>query len=1061
MRSVPGDRPMAVKPSTTVSMWPTAQSDASSERRHLTVMFCDLVGSTALSARLDPEDLSKIMAKYHGCVSDVIVEGFGGYVARVMGDGALILFGFPQAHEDNAERAIRAALQVIETVSGLRLLGGYHPQVRIGIATGLVVVSVIGGTASAPVYDVAGETPNLAQRLQTLAEPNTVVIEACTWRLTVGIFEHCDLGLLEFKGFSGPVQAWRVLGTSATESRFEAQHQTRLTPLVGRDEEVELLLRCWREAGEGAGRVVILSGEPGIGKSRLTAMLLERVPPQMRLRYFCSQHLQGSPLHPFIQQMERAAGFVRGDSPAHKLAKLETALLPGSEHAQDFVLIADLLSLPADERYPKLHLAPRKRREQTMRALLRQLELLSQRHPVLMVLEDVQWIDPTSRDLLDLAIERMASLPVLGIITCRPEFQGEWAGKQHVSALTLRPLARQESLALIENIAGKGALLEEILTDIVARTDGVPLFLEELTSAILEASGHDDTATGATDQASPGLPARLRALLLARIDRLGSAKEIVQIGSALGREFSHELLAAVSGKSEEQLRMALERITSSGLAFRSGTPAHAAYLFKHALIQDAAYDTMLRATRQKLHQRIVEVLEGAFLEIVEAQPELVAHHCTEAGTARKAIGYWLKAGQRALARSTMQEAIARLRKGLDLAAQLPRNTWRHQQELDLQIALGKALIATKGYAEKETGETFARARQLCERLQQPPQLLTVLHGQWSHALLRADLASARRRAGELLEQGRSRNDVVWTLTGCRFSGITCFPLGEFAAGRDHLQRGLELFDPAQRAVYAAVTVDDAQVVMLTYLAYVLLYLGHPDQARERYRLAIAEARRLAQPYSLTHALFAGALIERTLRSPHASLEHLAELLPLSAEHGIAYFSAVGTIFRGSCLAAIGQHQEGKQALAQGLAAYRATGSILYLPTFIMLLADACGLARQPQEGLHQLTEAAQIVEATQTRVDEAEMHRVRGELLLAVQDSAAAAASFQQARAVARRQGARLWELRAAMSLAELWRDQGERSRARDLLAPVYGRIGEGFDTPVIKQAQALVDALG
>jgi class 3 adenylate cyclase/predicted ATPase len=1034
------------------------------ERRQLTVMFCDLVGYSELVSRRDPEDVREIVGSFLRRVTEVVAV-FNGFVAEYLGDGALVYFGYPTAHENDVECAVRAGLQVVEEVSRLTLLGGYRPRVRIGIATGLVVVGATEGTGIAAIRNAAGASPSLAARLQALAEPGTVVVAPSTRQLAGGLFEYRDLGPALLKGFSEPVRAWQVLGAASTDSRFEARHQSALTPLVGREEEVALLWDAWRHAREGSGRVVLLSGEPGIGKSRLTAILLDRVAaePHTRLRYFCSPHLQGSPLHPCIQQLERAAGFVRGDSPERKLELLEATLAAGAVDDSDVALIADLLSLPSGDRYPKPQITAQKRKERTMEALLRQLEALSRRQPVLMIFEDVHWIDPTSLDLLDLTVARVADRPILLIVTSRPEFSTTWDSQPHVSVLSLRSLARQESATLIANVAGTDTLPNQVVDDILERTDGVPLYLEELTNAVLEASLEQGGARSVAARA-PGrelvVPATLHASLMTRLDRLGEAKEIAQMGAALGREFSYELLAAVAGRHPAELEAALERLINAGLLFASGTPPQVAYLFKHALVQDAAYDTMLRAKRQKLHQRIVQVLEEAFPETKDVQPELVAHHCTEAGLTDKAIGYWLQAGVRALSRSTMQEALGRLQQGLKLIATLPENAARHRLELSFQIARGKALIATKGYAVQVTGDTFARAHDLCAALNHPPQLLSVLHGQWTHALLRGDMVSAQRRTEELVQQGHARGDEVWMLMGCRFAGVTCYPIGEFAAGRDHLQRGLSLFDPARRTVYAAVTVDDAQVVMLTYLAYQLLYLGDVDQARRRCEEALEEARRLAQPYSLTHALIGAAYVSYYLGDVDNAMKHLAKLLALTAEHGIAYYGAIGTIFLGCCLAATERVEEGIRALEQGLEASRATGSALYLPSWLTMLANAHGKAERPERGLELVTEALQVLQVTGMRNDESEVHRVRGELLLASGDRHGAEASFLQALHVAQRQQAMLLALRAATLLARLWTDRGDRPRSRALLIPVYERIREGFDVPAVRHARALLHAL-
>ena len=607
------------------------------ERRQVTVMFSDLVGSTALSARMDPEDLREVISAYQKCVAET-VQRFGGFVAKYMGDGVLVYFGYPQAHEDDAERAVRAGLELIAAVAALKTSAPL--QTRVGIATGLVVVGDLIGTGSAQEQAVVGETPNLAARLQGIAEPNTVVIAESTRKLLGNLFELEDLGAKDLKGIAGPVRAWAALRPSSVESRFEALHASGLTALVGREEELELLLRRWSKAKTGEGQVVLLSGEAGIGKSRLTAALLERLAgePHTRLRYFCSPQHTDSALYPIIGQMERAAGFAHDDTPQAKLDKLDAVLAQTSTSMQDAALFAEMLSLPNDGRYPALDLTPEQRRQRTLEALTAQLAGLASQNPVLMIFEDAHWIDPTSLEAFGRTVDRIKTLPVLLIVTFRPEFNAPWAGRSHVTSLALNRLGEREAAAIIARLVGNKELPADVMAEIVERTDGIPLFVEEMTKAVLEAEGEGDARRTAAAVPSPALavPASLHASLMARLDRLGPAKEVAQIGAAIGREFSHALLAAVVRKPEAELGSALDRLIAAGLLFRQGVPPHATYLFKHALVQDAAYGTLLREPRRALHARIAETLESQFAEIAENQPELLARHCTEAGLIEKA-----------------------------------------------------------------------------------------------------------------------------------------------------------------------------------------------------------------------------------------------------------------------------------------------------------------------------------------------------------------------------------------------------------------------------------------
>src|SRR5215471_14311368 len=650
---------------------------AEAERRQLTVIFCDLVGSTPLSTRFDPEDLREIVGAYHRCVADTVGR-FGGFVPKYMGDGVLVYFGYPEAHEDDAERAVRAVLAVIDAVGRLAIQEALN--VRIGIATGLVVVGDLIGAGAAQERGVVGETPNLAARLQALARAGTLVIADGTRRQIGTLFEIEDLGPQPLAGFGERQRAWRVVGESGVVSRFEAL-RSGTTPLIGRDEELDLLLRRWQQAKSGEERVVLVSGEPGIGKSRLTAALSQHIgsEPHTRLRYFCSPHDQDSALYPFIGQLERAAGFTRDDTNATKLDKLEALLGDGAEPG-DLSLIAEMLSVSGGERLPRLDLSPQRKKERTLAALLRQLQALARRQPVLMIFEDLHWIDPTSREVLDLTVESIAALPVLLVATYRPEFQPPWVGGSQVTVIALNRLGRSEGATLVHRLAGnRGTLPPDIVNELVERADGVPLFVEELTKAVVEAGtdrGHGSIS--AVPPSSLAVPATLHASLLGRLDRLGpAAKNVAQVGAAIGRDFSYELLAAAAPHAEPELQQALRRLVEAGLVFQRGMPPAAEYLFKHALVQDTAYSTLLRARRQALHRRIAEALEQRFPESVETRPEILAHHYGEAAMADKAIAHWHLAGKSSVAKSAVHEATAQLRRGLGLLDGLPETRERN------------------------------------------------------------------------------------------------------------------------------------------------------------------------------------------------------------------------------------------------------------------------------------------------------------------------------------------------------------------------------------------------
>ena len=1055
----PPTRDVAQSATSTTSA-PTSPPPIDAERRQLTVMFCDLVGSTALSTRFDPEDLRELIGDYHRAVADTVGR-FDGFVAKYMGDGVLIYFGYPQAHEDDAERAVRAGLAVIEAVG--RLPARQDLRVRLGIATGLAVVGDLLGEGAAQERGVVGETPNLAARLQALAAPNTLVIGEATRRQVGGLFELADLGPQALAGFAEPQSAWRVVGESGMLSRFEALRSGE-TPLVGREEEVELLLRRWEQAKSGEGRVVLISGEPGIGKSRLTAALSEQIgtEPHTRLRYFCSPHHQNSALYPVIVQLERAAGFERDDGPEAKLDKLETLLGPAAEIG-DVSLLVELLSVPGGDRFAPLELSPQRKKERTFAALVRQLEGLARTQPVLMIFEDLHWIDPTSREFLDLVLARIDCLPVLLAATFRPEFQPPWVGQAHATVIALNRLGRGDGAVMVERLAGNAALLPpDVIAEIVERTDGVPLFVEEMTKAVLEAGAERGGEIAASvPSAGLGVPATLQASLMARLDRLGpAAKGVAQIGAAIGREFSYELAASVGELAEERLQDALQRLVDAGLVFQRGTPPEAAYLFKHALVQDTAYSTLLRGPRRQLHARIAEALTAHYPELMDSQPELFAQHYAEAGLIEKSAAYWGKAGHGSAARSAMAEAAAQFRKGLDQLALLPDTPERQRQELEFQSALGAVLMAAKGFAAPEMGDAYARARELWEQLGSPSEFLRIPFGQSVYHGYRGELDLAMRPDEDLLRLSRQRNDTAGLLLGHVSSGRTLMFVGRLAPSRSHLEEALALDDPiSHRSLMHQIGISP-QVVSQGFLGIVLFCLGYPDQALAPSNAAIPEARRLAHPPSVAVSLTLGARLRLLVGDNTVLGEWADQLVAVATEQGFAWQRAMGTIYRGWFKVKNGDVNEGISLLRSGSAAYRATGAELWMPHHIALLARACEIAGQIEEAVTLLEDALQTAERTGEHWFAAELNRHKGQLLLRQGQSEAAEELYRKALSIAEAQEAKLWELRAAVSLARLWGEQGRRVEARDLLAPVYGWFNEGFDTADLKEAKALIDEL-
>ncbi len=827
------------------------------ERRQVTVMFSDLVGSTALSAHMDPEDLREVISAYQKCVAET-VRRVDGFVAKYMGDGVLMYFGYPQAHEDDAERAVRAGLELITAVSALK--SPVSLQTRVGIATGLVVVGNLIGSGEAQERGIVGETPNLAARLQGIAEPNTVVIAEGTRKLLGNLFELEDLGAKDIKGIAGPVRAFAALRASSVASRFEALHAAGLTALVGREEEFELLLRRWARAKTGEGQVVLLSGEAGIGKSRLTAALLEHLAsePHTRLRYFCSPQHTETAFYPIIGQMERAAGLKRDDTSEARLNKLDAVLAQSATSAQDAALIAEMLSLPNDGRYPALELTPQQRRQRTLEALVLQIEALTQQNPVLMIFEDAHWADPTSLEAFGWTVDRIASLRVLLIVTFRPEFEAPWIGRPHVTPLTINRLAQREIIAMIDRVVGNKLIPASIRQDIIERTDGIPLFVEEMTKAVLEAASESEARQTVAAVPSPALvvPASLHASLMARLDRLGAAKEVAQIAAAIGREFSHALLAAVVRKPEAELNSALDRLIQAGLLFRQGVPPHATYLFKHALVQDAAYGTLLREPRRALHARIAETLESQFAEIAENQPELLARHCTEAGQIEKAAGLWGKAGQRSLERSALVEAVAQLTRALAQIAALPATHALRRSQIKFQVALATTLFHVKGYTSPETIAAFERADTMIEQaeaLGERPEgedallRFSVMYGRWTGNYTGGNFARAAEIAKQFLALAEKQTLSAPLLMAHRVMGATLAISGEFQAARSHLDRAVALYVPQEHRSLATRFGQDIGVAALIYRSFVLYRLGYPESAVRDVDEALRSAQTSAKP----------------------------------------------------------------------------------------------------------------------------------------------------------------------------------------------------------------------
>jgi class 3 adenylate cyclase/predicted ATPase len=1031
-------------------------------RRQLTVLFADLVGSTALSERLDPEDMRAVINAYQRSCTAVVAR-YDGHIAKYMGDGVLAYFGYPQAHEEDPERAVRAGLDLVRAVRALVPRPELELEVRVGIATGLVVVGDLIGEGVAKEQAVVGNTPNLAARLQELAHPGEVIISGATRRLIGSLFECNDLEAKQLKGFAGPVQMSRALGVR-TVDRFEAL-RTSLTPLTGREQEIALLLERWRRACEGEGHVVVLSGEPGVGKSRIVLALEEQIALQTHavLRYQCLPYYCNSSFQPVIEELERTAGIGRDDDQTARLEKLEAHLKELDAAGSMTQLLASLLAIPIEDRGPTIPLGPERRKAKTLDALVQRVRAMASQRPLLVVFEDAHWIDPTSRELLERVVDGMRDAPVLVLVTLRPEGLPISFGQANVTALTMSRLSDRQAATLIAGMTGGRALPAELVEQIVAKTDGIPLFIEELTKAVLE-SGlvvlEGDRHVLARPLAELAIPETLHDSLTARLDRLGPVKEVAQVAAVIGREFSYELLAAIAQLPEEELQSALRQLCAAELIFGRGQPPDAVYAFKHVLVQETAYNAVLRERRAELHGRIAHTLAADFPEILENRPELIAHHCTEGGLGEEAVEFWREAGELAIARSAAHEAVAHLGSALRILARFPESRHRDRTELGLQTSLGGALIAARSFAAPETGRAFVRAWELCQRLGDDSRLCPVLFGRWIHHVARAELDQSLAAAGDLMRLAEGQADPVPRIIAHRALANSQFFIGDLVAARTHAEQALAAYAPGQRPDLAVRYAADPYVLSAYFLAHALLRLGYPDSARPHAANALARARELGHVLTMAHALHHDCLFHQLARDGQAVRPQAEALIALADEHGLPFWQALGRIFRGWALVEAGQETRGADDLRAGLAAYRATAGTLYLPYALALWAEVCRSRGEFAEGLVAIAEARRLIAATGVRGFKPDVARVEGELHGGNGDMDAASDCLQRALAVARRQQARLPELRAAVSLGSLWRERGRRDDAYNLVSPLYAWFTEGAATPDLRAAAALLDQL-
>jgi class 3 adenylate cyclase/predicted ATPase len=1030
---------------------PLAPTEPVGERRHVTVMFCDLVDSTGIAARLDAEEWRDLVGAYLDAASNAVTE-MGGKVAKKLGDGVMALFGHPVAQENDAERAVRAALAIQRSLAELNRKNEATDKpalaARIAIDSGPVVVDATG--------EIFGDVPNIAARAQALAEPGALVVTARVQRQVAGLFVAEERGSHELKGVSEPVTLYRIVRASGGGRRTGQRH---LTPLVGREEEIALLMRRWERARQGDGQLVLIVGEPGLGKSRLTEEFHARLSdtPHSWVEWSCSQLLQNTPLHPIAEWGRQRFG--SGDvPPEQRLAELESSLAQVKlDPAENAALLAPLLDIPLPQERTST-LTPEELRRRQLAALTNWLMAGARAQSIVLAIEDVQWADPTTLDLLRGIAERGALAPLCVLITARPEFRPPWGIRSHHGMILLAPLDRHQVRDMVAELSDRHALPKEVVEDVAERTGGVPLFVEEVTRLLLERGGKQSGVHA--------IPPTLQQSLTARLDRLGTAREVAQVGAVIGRGFSYGLLRAVTGLEDAPLQAALERLAEADIVLVQGLPPDSDYRFKHALIQDAAYENLLKSRRQVLHRRVAETLRDKVVAGAAPEPELLAHHFTQAGVTEAAIEWWDRAGQRSLQRSALVEAIAQFTRALDQIAILPTTPGLRREQINFQVALITPLVHVKGYAASETRAAVERAHALIEQAQalgEPPDdpllLFSVLYGFWA-ANINGDVA--RDLATQFLTLAEKERMTVVQPHAYHFMGVSLLETGDIAGGRAHFDRAIALYEPAQHRVLATRFGQDARVSALSRRSTALWFLGYPDAALADAERALSDAREFGQAATLLMALWFTSWTLTFCGNYVAANAQADELIALAHEKGAGFWKVAGMVNRGWIFAETGRTADALQMNRSALEAVRSTGSTMSVPIVLARLAKVYAELGHFDEAWRCIGEAQTEVQATKAALFEAELNLAASDTVLRSpeHDLSKAQAYLEDALAVARRQRAKSWELRAAMSMARLWRDQGKEDEARDFLAPVYGWFTEGFDTLDLKEAKILLDEL-
>ena len=1050
---------------------PAKEISATAERRQLTVMFCDLVGSTALSEQLDPEELRELVNAYQKVCSDV-VEVYGGYISRLMGDGILVLFGYPKAHEDDAVRGIHAGLEILDAV--LRLdqtfpkKADFNFQVRIGIATGQVVAGDLEGKGAAEENVIYGDTPNLAARLQGQARPGELLASETARKLARDHFEYRNLGQENFKGISKPVQVFKVIGIADTKSREEAKGLHKSSHLVGREAEFELLLKCWEKAKHGGNNIVLLTAEAGIGKSRLVHEFKQRTTDESirRMFMYCSPYHTNSAFYPLIEEIKRAASVEKRDTDEQKLAKLEQALdLPGLNLPRIFPLIASLLALPATERFPMPQLAPIEQKRQTLDAVVSSVGAVCEVQPVLMIIEDVHWIDPSTLEFVNQLIERMENRNFLMILTYRLGFQAPWSSLSNVMMLRLNRMNRQQSIEILLEQTENKPLPDNVMESILQKSDGVPIYIEEFTKTLLESGQlvEKKDRYALQGELSPlAIPASLQDSLAARLDRL-EAKELAQLAASISRVFSNDLLQQVCQLEGLDTSSALHELVNSEVLIRRGIDPEVYFEFKHALLQDAAYQSLLKSKRKRHHKNIATVIEKNFPDMVNMNPEVLAHHLTECGDYSKAIDYWLRAGKKATKQSANIEAITHFNYGIELIAQLPEDEARDRRELELYLALGPALMATRGFAVSEVEHAYVRGLELASHVGTNEQLYSVTWGAWLYRQQRGQMEMATGLAEDLLILSSNHEDRGIRLQAHHAAWTTAYRLAEYSKCCEHAEKGIALYDPVEHMDMAFVYGGhDAGVCGLQHAATTRWLLGYPDRAIAHKDRLLSLAGKIDHPFSSALALNFASLQSSLLGDFDSVDRHSKKVLRTCKEYGVApqYLNS-GSVLFGWAQTMKGHVKQGLQLMRQGLDSHRNAPARAHEAFLISLLADTCIHQGLYDEARELITEGFELVEKTGERTWMVYLTHLDAELsLIADSDYDQAEAKYFRSMELCRELQAKSFELRSATSLAAHWFNEGQRDRALELLVPLYDSFSEGQDTADLKKSAALIEQM-